>query len=118
MTLARWFTEGFRRDHADRVAAVREVVLANDHANYAAHRQVLAEGVTELIRPDPPLTQPTLAMTCEHDSGSTPAMSRAIAGEIAGAETIIVPGLQHLGLIEAPMAFAEPVRAFLSRTLG
>lgn len=117
-TLERWFTEGFRRDHAEAVDRVRQVVLANDHANYAAHRQVLAEGVKELIRPEPPITHPTLVMTCEHDSGSTPAMSHAIAGEIPGAETIIVPRLQHLGLIEDPAAFAQPVKCFLERTLG
>lgn len=114
-TLARWFTPGFRRDHPGRVAQIRDIVLANDPGNYAAHRLVLAEGVTELIRPAPPIAQPTLVMTCEHDSGSTPAMSHAIAGEIAGAETVIVPGLQHLGLIERPDLFAAPLATFLSR---
>lgn len=115
VTLARWFTEGFRRDHAAQVDAVRRVVLANDPANYAAHRLVLAEGVRELIAPKPPITVPTLVMTCEHDSGSTPAMSHAIAAEIPGAETLIVPQLQHLGLIERPELFSDPMRAFLAR---
>lgn len=113
VTLARWFTEGFRRDHAAQVDAVRKIVLSNDPANYATHRLVLAEGVRELIAPDPPITVPTLVMTCEHDSGSTPAMSHAIAAEIQGAETLIVPQLQHLGLIERPELFSEPVRVFL-----
>ncbi len=117
-TLARWFTEGFRRDHADKVAAVKDVVLANDHANYAAHRQVLAEGVKELIRPDPPITHPALVMTCENDSGSTPAMSEAIGAEIPGSEVIIVPALQHLGLIEQPDVFSAPIIDYLRRTLG
>lgn len=117
VTLKRWFTEAFRRDHADVVARVRDIVLANDPANYAAHRQVLAAGVTELIAPVPPIATPTLVMTCENDSGSTPSMSHAIAGEILGAETVIVPHLQHLGLIERPEQFSEPVRAFLARVL-
>jgi pimeloyl-ACP methyl ester carboxylesterase len=118
VTLARWFTEGFRRKHADKVAAVKEVVLANDHANYAAHRQVLAEGVKELIRPEPPISHPALIMTCENDTGSTPAMSKAIGAEISGSEVIIVPGLQHLGLIEQPDAFSAPITDYLRRTLG
>lgn len=117
VTLERWFTDGFRRDCADQVATVRDIVLANDPANYAAHRQVLAEGVRELIAPEPPITHPTLVMTCEHDSGSTPAMSRAIAAEMPGAETVIVPGLQHLGLIEQPELFSRPVLDFLDRAL-
>ncbi|WP_412505633.1 hypothetical protein [Roseovarius sp. SYSU LYC5161] len=48
------------------------VVLANDHANDAAHRRVLAEGVRDLIRPDPPIMHADLVMTCENDSGSPP----------------------------------------------
>ncbi len=116
-TLERWFTEDFRRDHKEVVDEIRAIVLANDHGNYAAHRQVLAEGVRELIRPDPPIAQPALVMTCEHDSGSTPAMSWAIAKEMSEADVVIVPQLQHLGLIERPELFAEPVEAFLARVL-
>ena len=115
VTLARWFTDEFRRDHPEQVAAIRDTVLANEPANYAAHRQVLAEGVRELIAPDPPLTHSMLVMTCEHDSGSTPAMSHAIATGTPEAETIIVPGLQHLGLIEQPDLFSQPVLALLNR---
>jgi pimeloyl-ACP methyl ester carboxylesterase len=116
-TLARWFTDRFRRDHPGTVAAVRDVVLANDPGNYSAHRQVLASGVIELIRPDPPISQPTLVMTCENDTGSTPEMAHAIAHEIIGARTIIVPTLQHLGLIERPRLFVGPLHDFLIQTL-
>ncbi|WP_120501590.1 alpha/beta fold hydrolase [Roseovarius sp. EL26] len=117
-TLQRWFTEGFRRKHPEQVTAVRDVVMANHHENYALHRQVLAEGVVELIRPEPPITHPTLVVTCEFDSGSTPAMSWAIAREIGEADVVIIPDLQHLGLIEQPELFAAPVMEFLSRLDG
>ena len=113
-TLERWFTAQFRQDAPDVVAKVRAVVLANDPGNYTRHRQVLATGVVELIRPVPPITMPTLVMTCEHDSGSTPAMAHAIASEIIGAQTVIVPGLQHLGLIERPDLFIRPIGQFLA----
>ena len=53
----------------------------------------------------------------EHDSGQPPAMSWAIAGEIGEADVVIVPELQHLGLIERPDLFAEPVAEFLGRVL-
>lgn len=112
-TLDRWFTPQFRHDRPDVVAQIRAWVLENDPVNYAQHRQVLAGGVVELIRPAPPITVPTLVMTCEHDSGSTPAMSYAIAAEIAGAKTEIVPGLQHLGLIERPDLFTGAILRFL-----
>lgn len=114
-TLARWFTSDFRRDHPNAVEQVRRGVLANDADAYARCRWVLANGVVELIRPKPPITTPALVMTCEHDSGSTPSMSHAIASEIPGAETIIVPGLQHMGLVERPDMFTVPVLDFLDR---
>ena len=115
-TLDRWFTPGFRTSHPDAVARVRASVLANDPGNLARHRQVLAHGVKELIRPVPPITLPTLVMTCENDTGSTPDMSRTIAAEIPGAQVQLVPALQHLGLIEQPARFTAPILDFLTRT--
>ena len=38
-----------------------------------------------------------------------------VAAEIAGAETIILDNLQHLGLMEAPRAFTGPMLDFLDR---
>ncbi|MAD93804.1 MAG: 3-oxoadipate enol-lactonase, partial [Gammaproteobacteria bacterium] len=116
-TLARWFTPDFRVHSSQQVAALRDIVVANDPKNYAIHRQILAEGVTELIRPTPALKQPSLIMTCQNDSGSTPAMSQAIAQEIMDSELSILPKLQHLGLLEDPNAFAGPLLAFLRSKL-
>jgi pimeloyl-ACP methyl ester carboxylesterase len=53
-------------------------------------------------------------ITCEHDSGSTPAMSHAIASEISGAEVVIIPVLQHMGVVEQPTLFIEPLLTFLN----
>lgn len=114
-TLERWFTKHFRTQRAATVNRVRDVVLANDLENYSLHRQVLAAGVTELIRPNPALKLPCLVITCENDSGSTPAMSNAIASEISSAQTIIVQGLQHLGLLERPDLFIGPLTSFLEK---
>ena len=114
-TLDRWFTPGFRISDPDKVAWVRASVLANDPGNFARHRQVLAHGVKELIRPEPPITHRALVMTCENDTGSTPAMTTAIAAEIPGAEAIVIPALQHLGLIEQPSLFTVPILKFLTR---
>lgn len=112
-TLERWFTAGFRAAEPEYVDTIRGWVLANDVDVYAANRWVLANGVVELIRPEPAISIPTLVMTCENDTGSTPAMSASIASEITGANAIIVPGRQHLGLLEDPDAFTQPVLDFL-----
>ena len=86
-----------------------------DGESYAQAAWVLANGVVELTGRDGDITAPTLVMTCENDSGSTPAMSFDIAGEIPGAQTLIVPKLQHLGLMETPDAFATPILKFLRK---
>ena len=88
-------------------------MLANDADNYAKCRRVLAFGVIELIRPLPSITHPTLIMTCENDSGSTPDMSQAIASEIPGSQVIVVPYLQHMGLVENPSFFVAAMAEFL-----
>jgi len=112
-TIERWFTADFRQRERDFIEQVRGWVLANDPEIYALCRQVLAFGVVELIRPQPPLSLPTLVMTCEHDSGSTPAMSLELASEIDGAQVIIVPQLQHMGLVENTRFFVTAIAEFL-----
>ena len=109
-TLERWLTPTAT---PALVARVSEWVLANNIDTFRQVRQVLANGVTELIDPQPAITVPTLVLTCEHDSGSTPSMAHAIAAEIVGAKTVIVPYLQHLGLLENPEPFVAALRGFL-----
>ena len=112
-TIERWFTPDFIAANPDYIARVRDWVLANDPDSYASCRKVLAFGVIELIRPQPPIQHPTLIITCEKDSGSTPAMSQAIAGEIAGGQVVVVPQLQHMGLVENPSFFINAIAEFL-----
>ena len=40
-------------------------------------------------------------------------MSEAIASEIPGSVLLIVPALQHMGLVEQPHLFYEPSLSFL-----
>ena len=116
-TIKRWFTPEFIADNADYIGQVRGWVLANDADIYALCRQVLAFGVIELIRPQPPIVHPTLIITCENDSGSTPEMSQTICGEINGSQVIVVPVLQHMGLVENPSFFINAISEFLETQL-
>lgn len=112
--LKRWFTPAYLADGAG-PEQVKDWRAQTDPDSYAGAAWVLANGVRELIAPEPPITRPTLVMTCENDSGSTPAMARAIAAEIPGAACAIVPELQHLGLMERPSLFSAPLADFLER---
>lgn len=124
--LVRWFTPGYldKRDNplpgANSADGVERVTLWRnqvDPRSYAGAAWVLANGVRELVRPKVRITCSTLVLTCENDSGSTAAMSEAIAAEITGSELILLPTLQHLGLLENPEAFTTPVVEFLQRHL-
>ncbi|MEM8791951.1 MAG: alpha/beta fold hydrolase [Pseudomonadota bacterium] len=114
--LERWFTPEFRAAHPAWLETVRTWRAQADPESYAQAAWVLAHGVRELIQPQPQISAPSLVMTCENDSGSTPDMSRAIAAEIDGASLHIVPRLKHLGLLEDPYAFTTPTLGFLERT--
>jgi len=113
--LNRWFTPMFHETRKPMLQMIKHWVVANDHVIYAQCRQVLAGGVVELIRPNPAITIPSLIITCENDSGSTPAMSHAIGSEIAQAQVIIIPKLRHMGLIERPELFTQPLLKFLKK---
>lgn len=112
--LKRWFTAQYLEtgDGAEKVVQWRGLV---DAESYAQATWVLANGVRELIAPVTPISALALVMTCENDTGSTPKMSHDIANEIAGSETMIIPKLQHLGLMEDPDIFTNSILEFLER---
>lgn len=111
--ITRWFTPEFLLTHPEAGQLVTDWRLAADGPSYADAYRVLARGVTELIKPNPPITAPTLVITGENDSGSTPEMTHAIVREIMGAQALIIPKLQHLGLMEKPDAFTAPIIDFI-----
>jgi pimeloyl-ACP methyl ester carboxylesterase len=112
--LDRWFTPEFLTSGTDAPARVTDWRLAADSVSYGQSAWVLAHGVRELIRPSPAIRHPALVITCENDTGSTPDMSHEIASEIAGAQSLIVPKLKHLGMMEDPEAFTAPILKFLN----
>jgi 3-oxoadipate enol-lactonase len=113
--VARWFTDAFRARDTHVTGLVRQWVTANDHHVYSRLYRILAEGVEELVAPQPPIACPTLVLTAEDDVGNTPEMSRRIASDIAGAECLILPRLRHMALAEDPAAVNAPLLAFLNR---
>ncbi|WP_282610300.1 alpha/beta fold hydrolase [Pelagibius sp. Alg239-R121] len=116
--LDRWFTEGFRKSDQDRTGLVRRWVMANSKQVYPSIYQVLADGVDELVAPDPAISCPTLVMTGDEDFGNSPEMSQAIAGEISGAQIKILPGLRHMAMVEDPGQVNTVLLSFLDRVKG
>ncbi|QIE44268.1 alpha/beta fold hydrolase [Pseudohalocynthiibacter aestuariivivens] len=115
--LERWFTDTYRQDHPDMMDLVRRWVRANDIAIYHRNYRVLADGIDEITAPEPPINIPTLVVTGDEDYGNGPEMTRAIAAEIPGAETHILPGLRHMALAEDPDQMNNVLLGFLDRNL-
>jgi pimeloyl-ACP methyl ester carboxylesterase len=113
--LGRWFTDGFRAANPALMDSVRSWILANRKEVYWPIYQVLADGVAELVAPSPPVKVPALVMTGDEDYGNSPEMSRAIASELPKSELVILPGLRHMALAEAPDMFNARLVDFLNR---
>ncbi|MEQ9258669.1 MAG: alpha/beta fold hydrolase [Roseovarius sp.] len=113
--LERWFTAPFRQANPAMMDEVRGWILANRKEVYHRIYRVLADGIDEIVAPEPPVSGPALVITGDEDFGNGPEMTRAIAAEIAGAEALILPGLRHMALAENPGAVNTPVRRFLDR---
>lgn len=116
--LERWFTSEFRQRHPHVMGLVRTWVLANDSAIYPQIYQVLVDGVDELVAPDPPIDCPTLVMTGDKDYGNSAKMSEAIAAEIPDSRLVILPGLRHMALAEAPELVNKELLSFLQPIAG
>lgn len=107
----RWFTPAFKAAHAELVKRRLEQLVANDHASYEAAYRVFGladEGVT-LDR----ITHPTLVVTGEEDSGSSPRMARLMHERIRDSRLHILPGLRHSPLLEAPDLVARLILDFM-----
>jgi pimeloyl-ACP methyl ester carboxylesterase len=92
---------------------VRSWVLANKTDVYYKIYGVLAEGIDEIVTPDPVISCPTLVVTGDQDFGNGPEMSNAIAAEIAGSKVCILKGLRHMALAENPSLVNNLIIDFL-----
>ncbi len=94
------------------VADVRRIAGAQSTAGIIAALQALRD------RPDagPSLGKidvPTLVIVGADDALTPPAMSQRLAGQIAEAGLVTIPGAGHLSNLERPDEFTDAVRQFL-----
>lgn len=96
----RWFTEGFRQAHGERVDRVVDLFLATDSAAHAQACRALGQMDSRGLLPG--VTAPTLAFAGEEDYATPPAMSELVAQHVPDAVALTLPGLRHLSLVESP----------------
>ena len=115
LAIARWFTIDWQAEHPDRMAAVDERIRTTDLDGYLKAYGLFVEGDPEMPAAAVRITAPTLALTGERDSGSTPSMSRAIASAVVDGRYRVLSGIGHLPPIEAPESWSAALLEFLDR---
>lgn len=101
----RWFAPAFQEEHPEIVSRVCGIFLRANGAAHAAACRALggldATGQLEKV------TAPALVVVGSADYATPPAMARAIAAGIPGAELVVLDGARHMSLIEQPSAWAR-----------
>jgi pimeloyl-ACP methyl ester carboxylesterase len=107
----RWFSDAFRRDHADVVERRIAEVKACDGPSYLHAFRVFA--TTDLADRLQEIGVPTLVIAGEEDLAATPRMVRYMGERIADCEVHVLPRLRHSLLIEATGTVTELLEQFL-----
>jgi pimeloyl-ACP methyl ester carboxylesterase len=102
-----------RRSNPAAVAFVRESLLRQDPAGYAAHCEALAEAQPA---DHAAIACPTLLVSGADDPVAPPEMARRLAGFIQGARVEILPDCGHWPMIEAPAAALRLLDGCLKET--
>src|SRR3989442_5877436 len=111
-TLARWFTEPFRKSHKDVVDKVATMIRTTPPAGYAGCcHAISALDLTDQISS---IKMTTIAIVGEDDPGTPVAAHKAIHEKIAGSKLEILKSAAHLSNMEQPEAFNKALTGFLS----
>lgn len=99
--IARWFSPRFQHSRPDVIEAVRQRLLNNDRQSYVAAYRVFVNADDAVGDALLRVRCPTLVLTGELDVGSTPEMAYRMARDLSEARVVIMPGLRHMGPVEA-----------------
>jgi 3-oxoadipate enol-lactonase len=110
-TLARWFTEPFRKTRGDVIGNVATMIRNTPPAGYAGCCAAIAQlDLTDKISA---IKMPAIAIVGEDDPGTPVAAHKVIHEKIAGSRLEIIPKAAHLANMEQPEAFNKALTSFL-----
>lgn len=112
-TLARWFTEAFRKARPDVMRRFAALISGTPVEGYVGCSEALVRiDVTAQL---PALRVPALVIVGERDPGTPLAMAQAIHWNLPGSELAIIRDAAHISNVEQPGEFNRLVLEFLSR---
>ena len=112
-TLARWFTEPFRKARPDVMGRIGRDILATPVAGFCGACHAISK--VDVLDRLGEINCPCLVLVGAEDHATTPDMARDIRSRIRDADLTIIPSASHVSNIEQPEAFDAALRAFLAR---
>jgi pimeloyl-ACP methyl ester carboxylesterase len=113
--LSRWFSPAYSKAHPEIVNQYEALLRGNDAASFLSAYECFARADLNLVRALAGFDRPSLVMTGELDTGSTPAMARKLAGMIPRAGCSIIAGGRHMMPVEMPDAVNSVLHRFLKK---
>ena len=113
--IERWFSPEFQRTHPDAVEVVRQRLQSNDPRGYLDAYRVFATAETVNGRALLDVDCPTLVMTGVEDAGATPKIAQRMADDLEQVDLVLLDGLRHLILLEAPDEVTRRLSDFARR---
>ena len=109
----RWFTPEFASARPDIIANRMKQVIDTDTSVFLNVFHIYAE--TEMAPWLKEVASPSLVLTGEFDGGCPPRLNEFIASELRQSELVVLAGLRHAILLEAPERVASPLASFLAK---
>jgi pimeloyl-ACP methyl ester carboxylesterase len=112
--LSRWFSPEFSKTHPEVMNQYEALLRGNDATSFLTAYECFAKADGELAALAE-FDRPTLVMTGELDTGSTPEMAQKLAGMIPRAECSIIARGRHMMPVERPDEVNSVLRRFLKK---
>ena len=109
-TLARWFTEDFRKKQKPIVDRIGALIQSTPVAGYVGCCHAISKLNTTARLKE--IGRPVLAIAGEQDAAAPG--TRYIGENVPGAKLVMIPQAAHIANIEQPEAFNRALREFLS----
>ncbi len=112
-TLARWFTEPFRKSRPEVVQNVAAMIRSTPVAGYAGCSHAIPKiNLTARLKE---IRCPSVVIVGKDDPGTPVAMAEEIHHALPGSKLVIIPSAAHLSNLEQPDAFNQALGEFLDQ---
>lgn len=112
-TLARWFTEPFRKARPDVMARIGGDIRNTPVPGFVGCCHAISK--VDVLDRLPEIKCPVLIMVGEDDHGTPPEMARQIHANLPGSELLVISSAAHLSNVEQPEVFNRKLLSFLNQ---